>query len=149
MSDALYLADIKELARSAHGAGRLARPSVSAYLDNPLCGDRITLDLRLQGGAIAEIAHETRGCLLCQAAAALLALKAPGCTPVELAGARVALEALMTGAAPPVGEPVAHWPELDAFAPVHAHKSRHGCVLLPWRALEQALAGAHGQPDAN
>jgi nitrogen fixation NifU-like protein len=31
------------------------------------------------------------------------------------------------------------WPELAAFAPVHAHKSRHDCVLLPFAALTQAL----------
>ena len=31
------------------------------------------------------------------------------------------------------------WPELGAFAPVHAHKSRHDCVLLPFEALTEAL----------
>jgi NifU-like protein involved in Fe-S cluster formation len=31
------------------------------------------------------------------------------------------------------------WPELAAFTPVHAHKSRHDCVLLPFEALAQAL----------
>jgi hypothetical protein len=31
------------------------------------------------------------------------------------------------------------WPELAAFAPVHAHKSRHECVLLPFEALIRAL----------
>ncbi len=34
------------------------------------------------------------------------------------------------------------WPELEAFAPVHRHKSRHDCVLLPFAALTQALAEA-------
>ena len=36
------------------------------------------------------------------------------------------------------------WPELAAFAPVHAHKSRHECVLLPFEALYQAaLSGIY------
>jgi nitrogen fixation protein NifU and related proteins len=34
------------------------------------------------------------------------------------------------------------WPELAAFEPVHRHKSRHDCVLLPFDALTQALEQA-------
>lgn len=135
MSDALYQQAIKELAAAAHGAGRLAAPTASVRIDNPLCGDRITLDLRIDDGKVVELAHETKGCLLCRAAAALLAREACGRTADEIAGARTDLEALLAGATS-----APRWPELAVFAPVSAHKSRHGCVLLPFRALSQAAA---------
>ncbi|MGH6944919.1 MAG: Fe-S cluster assembly sulfur transfer protein SufU, partial [Geminicoccaceae bacterium] len=39
------------------------------------------------------------------------------------------------------------WPELAAFAPVHRHKSRHECVLLPFQALCEALDQAEARTD--
>ncbi|CAG4883630.1 Iron-sulfur cluster assembly scaffold protein [Georgfuchsia toluolica] len=138
MNDDLYQQAMKELARAAHGSGRLAHPSASSYLDNPLCGDRITLDLRVENDVVVEVAHETRGCLICRAAASLLAHDAPGKTLDQLARVRADLEALLAGH--PAASP--QWPDLALFAPIHAHKSRHGCVLLPFRALSLATNGS-------
>lgn len=139
MNDALYQQAMKELARAAHGFGRLAHPTASSYLDNPLCGDRITLDLRIKNGVVVEVAQETKGCLICRAAASLVAHDAPGKTLDELARAHADLEALLAGH--PTASP--QWPDLALFAPVSMHKSRHGCVLLPFRALSLA-AGDSG-----
>ena len=138
MSDALYQQALKDLAQSADGAGRLNAPDASVRLDNPLCGDRITLDLTVEDGRIAALAHETKGCLLCRAAAALLGREAPGRRADELAAAHAEIVALLKGE---ISAPT-HWPALAAFSPVHAHKSRHGCVLLPFRALQDALTTA-------
>lgn len=138
MSDALYQQAIKQLAQAAHGAGRLVQPTASVRLDNALCGDRVTLDLRIKNGVIAEVGQETKGCLLCRASASLLAREAPGKTATDLARVHSELEALLRGEST---EPT-HWPELSAFAPVRAYKSRHGCVLLPFRAIRQAMEEA-------
>src|SRR5215469_14584551 len=78
MSDELYQARIVALAKSKAGAGKLASPTKSARRDNPLCGDRVTIDVRLENGKIAELAHQVRGCLLCQASASALASVAVG-----------------------------------------------------------------------
>lgn len=138
MSEALYQQAIKQLAQIAHGAGRLLLPTASIRLDNALCGDRITLDLRIENGVITSMAHETKGCLLCCASASLLARVAPDKTVADMARAFVALEVLLKGGSTASED----WPELLVFAPVSAHKSRHGCVLLPFRALRQAIDGA-------
>lgn len=135
MSANLYQQAIKALAEAAHGAGRLDDADASVRLDNPLCGDRTTVYVKLAGGRVAAVAHETKGCLLCRAAASAIGLRAPGRTPAELAAAAAAADAQMTlesPAAPP-------WPELEAFRPVRAHPSRRGCVALPFAALQRAL----------
>jgi NifU-like protein involved in Fe-S cluster formation len=142
MSDEIYQLAIKELAKAAHGAGRLAAPGVSVQLDNPLCGDRISLDLLIKDGVIRAIGHETRGCLLCRAAASLIGRQALGLAPARLAAVHASLAALLRGEA---AMPDA-WPDLAMFAPVRAHRSRHGCVLLPFRALEAALGECRGSP---
>ena len=79
MSDQLYQDRIVALAKAKTGAGKLAAPTKSARRDNPLCGDRVTIDVRLDDkGHIAEIAHQVRGCLLCQASASALSSVAVG-----------------------------------------------------------------------
>lgn len=135
MSDDLYQQAIMERAKSRVGAGRLANPTASATVDNPLCGDRITLDLTLTNGTIAAVGHQVRGCALCQASASVIAATAIGQTPdTGLAGRNILREVLGgKEAAPP-------WTDLGIFAPVQRHKSRHDCVLLPFEALARALA---------
>lgn len=136
MSAELYQQAIKALAQAAHGAGRLPAASASAKLDNPLCGDRITLDVSVEGGKIIAIGHDTRGCLLCRAAASWLGQAAPGATRAQMAAAHAELLALLKQDALDTS---AVRESLLPFSPVREHKSRHGCVLLPFQALEQAL----------
>ena len=141
MSDELYHQAILELAKKARLAGRLESAQASVTLDNPLCGDRVTLDLNLADGRVVDIGHKVRGCLLCQAAAAAIGERAPGETPAALRAVAQDLGDAIARAPETAGQ---QWPELAAFAPVHAHKSRYECVLLPFQALTQALDQAEG-----
>ena len=80
MSDStgLYQDAIKQFAQAANGHGQLAQSSGEAKLDNPLCGDRVRMQVALAGGRIEAVAHETKGCLLCRAAASAIGAHAPG-----------------------------------------------------------------------
>ncbi len=134
-TDQLYQERILALAKAKTGAGKLANPTKSVRRDNPLCGDRVTIDLRLDDkGRIAEIAHQVRGCLLCQASASALASIAVGRDAAGIAAVRHDAERAIGREAGAAGEPFA------AFAPVAAHKSRHECVLLPLEAVKDALS---------
>lgn len=134
MSDELYQARIVALAKSKAGAGKLAAPTKSVRRDNPLCGDRVTIDVRLDNGKIAEIAHQVRGCLLCQASAVALTSTAVGRDAAGIAELRHDAERALGREAGKAREP------FDAFEPVAAHKSRQECVLLPLEALQDALS---------
>ena len=142
MKDELYHQAILELARKARQATRLEAPQASVTLDNPLCGDRVTLDLSLSDGRVGEVGHKVRGCLLCQAAAAVIGERAPGRTPMELREVAQEVGDAIAKAPEAAGR---RWPELAAFAPVHPHKSRHECVMLPFQALSEALAQVEGE----
>jgi nitrogen fixation NifU-like protein len=135
VSDDLYNDAIVREAKAGAYTARLPHPDRTVTRDNPLCGDRVTLDLRLEDGHVAEVGHKTRGCLLTQAAAALVAKRGIGATPQEVERVVGELQSLLRGEASSLS-----WDELTMFRPVAAIKSRHECVLLPFEALAEALA---------
>lgn len=138
MSEELYHQRLVARARGAAGKGSLEAPDASATVDNPLCGDRITIEVKLADGRVAALAHRTRGCLLCEAAAALIGERAPGETIAALRDAAATAKALLDGAPAPAGR----WAALEEFVPVRSVKSRRDCVLLPFEALVKALGAA-------
>jgi len=135
--DELYQKELLRLAALAVGHGRLADADASATVDNPLCGDRVTVDLKRSDGRVAQVGHVVQACLLCQAAASIIGAHAAGHTAVEIEAVRSAVADMLTGTG---SAPDGEWSELAAFAPVAAHKSRHTCVLLPFDALLRAAA---------
>jgi len=143
----LYHEALVRLAQEAVGAGALPAPvsgaapalQGSATVDNPLCGDRVTMEVRVEGGGIAALAHRVRGCVLCRASASLLGRAATGLGTAQVEAARGALSALLREGTPPPPGPLAG---LDVFAPARASPSRHSCVLLPFDALQAALRDA-------
>lgn len=136
----LYHDAIMALARAGTGAGTLADADASFTVNNPLCGDRVTMAVKLADQRVAQIAHKVRGCALCQAAAAMIADQAPGLTVDAVNHAADAAEAMLKNREETV--PEGGWAAMDAFRPVADHRSRHDCVLLPFRALVEALRAA-------
>jgi len=141
MSDELYQDAIMAHARAPHHAGSLADADARATADNPLCGDRVTVELKLDHGTVAAIGHTVRGCALCQAAASMLADGALGSGRAEVLGARDAIRAMLRDNAEP---PAGRWSAFAAFLPARAARSRHDCVLLPFQAIERAFAAVPG-----
>lgn len=138
MSADLYHDRMLRLAEAGTGGARLADADASVMLDNPLCGDRVTLDVRRDdAGRVVALGHAVRGCVLCRAAAAVVAAHAAGHGAADLEALRERLRAGLRGAGPLPDEPP--WGELAVFAPVAPHKSRHECVLLPFDAALEAL----------
>lgn len=143
MSPTLYSPAVLALSRDTAAAGRVAEPTHVATWDNPLCGDRITVSLRVSGDAIAEANHATRGCALCKASAALMTREVLGRRVSEaevLARTCIAaLEHLGRGTLPAL---------LSDFAALSRAPARAACVSLPWDGLCQALATSGTPPKA-
>jgi nitrogen fixation NifU-like protein len=136
----LYQAEILALAAAGKANTRLESPDASARVDNPLCGDRVTIDLRLEDGRVTEIGHRVQGCALCQAAAAVIAREAIGADAETIGAVRNSVAAYLSGETD-----AAAWGRLSVFAPVRAFKSRHECVLLPFTAVEKAMTSGSGR----
>lgn len=141
MSDDKFYHDrLVTLAKAADGHGTLESPTGRATLDNPLCGDRVTVEVAVENGRVAAVAHDIKGCILCQAAAAAIGRHAPGADAIGLLAVIDAVPPMLT--AEPAPPPP--WPELECFRPVRTVKSRHRCVTLPFEALGEALRKSGG-----
>ncbi|HEU4329197.1 MAG TPA: SUF system NifU family Fe-S cluster assembly protein [Roseiflexaceae bacterium] len=70
--DDLYRELILEHYKHPHNAGTLDQPDISHEEHNPLCGDRIRIDLMVEQGVITDVRFQGRGCAISQAAASLL-----------------------------------------------------------------------------
>lgn len=128
-------------AAEARAHGRLDSPDASVTIDNPLCGDRVTIEIKTGDGRIKAIAQEVRACVLCQASASIIGAGATGATATEIEALSAAVSRMLEhGEAAPDGR----WAAYSAFEPVREFKSRHRCVLLPFEALIKAFAEAGG-----
>jgi NifU-like protein involved in Fe-S cluster formation len=136
MSDPLYRKDLLRLAADAAGAGRLAHPDASATAHNPACGDRVTVDVQMEDGRITALAHQTQACVLAQASAAILGAQAPGLSPTEVQLLAEKVAAMLQGG--PVPSPP--FSAFGVFDGVAEHRGRHVCVMLPFKAMLDALS---------
>ncbi len=131
MSDDLYQQAIVALARDRSHAGALEPSDAKATRDNPLCGDRVVLTARFDtDGSLSELRHKTRGCLLCEAGAALVAAHAQGLDAAKAGQVGDDMRAYLAGKSE-----ASPWNSAAVFTPVRARKSRHDCVTLAFDAL--------------
>lgn len=140
----LYNERILQLAASIPREGRLKAPDASATANSRLCGSRITIDLKLDGDVITDYAHELRACVIGQAVASVVAKVVVGLTIGEVDEGAAVLSALLREKTPP---PPGPWAGLEPFLPVADVRSRHASALLPFHALQHAIAEAAPGPN--
>ena len=135
MIDDLYSAKILRAAANMPRAGRLAAPDASAEKVAKLCGSRVTVDVVLKDGRIADYAQDVKACALGQAAAAIMGEHAVGASIDEIETARDALRAMLkTGGPPPEGR----FADLAMLAPVKDYPPRHASTMLAFEATAEA-----------
>jgi nitrogen fixation NifU-like protein len=109
-----------------------ASSRVAVRKDNPLCGDEIDLTVDVADGRIGPVSHRARACSFVRASATLLETAAPGRTLEDARELAERVDRALRGADTlPDG--------FERLAPALLMPSRRTCVLLPWRALIDAL----------
>ncbi|MCC7282089.1 MAG: SUF system NifU family Fe-S cluster assembly protein [Acetobacteraceae bacterium] len=150
MSAAATFDDVRELyqeiildhGRHPRNHRRLDRPDGRADGDNPMCGDRISVEVERDAGLrLKDIGFQARGCAICIASGSLMTELCRGHTAEEVhALAACVRELARTGTAPAAEGWMAE--ALERLAPlsgVAAFPSRVKCATLAWHTLEAAL----------
>jgi nitrogen fixation NifU-like protein len=104
---------------------------------NPICGDRLTVYLRVENETIQEVAFRGFGCAIAIASASLMTESVRGKT---LAETRALFEQLLRMMTAPAESPVNDLGDLSSLAGIRQFPVRVKCATLPWQALLAAAA---------
>jgi nitrogen fixation protein NifU and related proteins len=104
---------------------------------NPLCGDRLTIYVRLEGGVIRDVSFQGSGCAISVASASLLTESVRGRTVEDAERLFGTMHAMLTR--DDVEVDVASLGKLGALSGVRAFPARVKCASLCWHTLDAAL----------
>ena len=139
MIDDLYSAKLLKLAANMPRAGRLDSPDASVEKVAKLCGSRVVVDVKVDGGQVSDFAQDVKACALGQAAASVLGSKVIGASLPELEVAREQFRAMLKAGGP---APDGRFAELSMLAPVKDYPARHASTLLAFEAVTEAVRKA-------
>ena len=122
--DDLYRDYILEHYRRPHNFGVIDEPTASFEGSNPLCGDRITMQLGITNGVVERVGFTGRGCAISQASASLLTDEIKGKPVADVAGFRA--------------------DDLLDLLGIDISPARLKCAMLSHDTLQKALAEVEG-----
>ena len=137
--DALYQEIILDHNRRPRNYGELPGADKTVAGRNPLCGDEMTLWVRMDDDRIAEAKFVAQGCAVSKASASLMTSAVKGKTRAEAVQLFDRFHKLVTGKLPEAEQ--TGLGALAALGGVAKFPIRVKCASLPWHALRQALAG--------
>ena len=127
----IYRGQILELAKSARLSEPLAKPTHSAEKNNPICGDKVTIDIVIENEIVSDVHLFVRGCALCEAGAGMLGETAIGKNLNDLKKLTNKMDNYLNN-----NEPAPDNNYL-CFEPVKKIKNRITCVLLAFQAASE------------
>ena len=133
----LYQDTILDHSKKPRNFREIPGATAKAVGHNPLCGDRVTVYLRLDDGNIADIAFIGQGCAISKASASLMTDAVKGKSKAEATRLFERFRKMVTGRP---GDPIdASLGKLAVLSGVCEFPVRVKCASLPWHTLEAAL----------
>ena len=132
----LYQELILKHYRDPRNRGAVEDPDVEIAMNNPVCGDEITLTLRVREGVIEQARFRGQGCSISQASASMMAQLVEGKRLEEAEALSRRFLEMMHGSEEAAADRAMG--DLRALAGVSKFAPRVKCALLPWNALGEA-----------
>ena len=108
---------------------------------NPLCGDRATVYLRVEGDVVKDVSFEGAGCSISTASASMMTDALKGKTVAEAKALFERFHELVTADPSRTATASAELGKLAVFAGVHEFPVRVKCASLAWHTMKAALEG--------
>ena len=139
----LYQELILDHYKRPRNVGRIEQPDGRADGNNPLCGDKLTVFLKLDGNVVSDVRFDGIGCAISTASASLMTEAVKGKTLDEAGAIFRKFHALVTDESADANE----GPELGKLAAllgVRDYPARVKCATLAWHTFEAAVARREG-----
>jgi len=138
----LYQEVILDHGRSPRNFGRIDGTELHADGHNPLCGDRLTVFLEVEGDKVVNVRFDGSGCAISVASASLMTEAVVGQSLERVEQMFTDFQALVTGKLDPT-EASDKLGKLTVFAGVRDFPVRIKCATLAWHTLRAAEGGKH------
>lgn len=136
---ALYQDVILEHNRSPRNFRRIDDADRQAEGRNPLCGDQLTVWLKLDGDVVSDVSFQGSGCAISKASASLMTAAVKGKHRGEIESLFQRFHDVVTGKPVGAGQDSAGLGKLAVFSGISAFPMRVKCATLSWHALKAAL----------
>jgi len=136
----LYQQVIIDHNRRPRNYGKLEGANRQAEGFNPICGDHLTLYVRMNGDVIDDLRFEGEGCAISKASASLMTDSLKGKTAAEAEMLFERIHQMLTGNGDAEAQ-VEGLGKLAVFSGVREFPARVKCASLSWHALHSALKG--------
>lgn len=134
----LYQELILEHSKAPRNYRALTAPDHKAEGYNPLCGDRFTVSVQMEGDSIQDIAFQGSGCAISKASASMMTQSVKGKTRQQAKELFERFHRTVTGNQSPDSADLG---KLNVFAGVSEFPTRVKCATLAWHTLQAALEG--------
>lgn len=135
--DDLYRRVIMDHYKSPRNKGKFEDGGVSIDLNNPTCGDRITLQMKVEDGVVKDARFVGEGCSISMSSASMMTDAIKGKTLDEALQMADNFSGLMKG------EPVEfEYEDIEALSGVNKFPARIKCATLAWNALRKGVEQA-------
>lgn len=144
--DDLYRRVIMDHYKNPRNRGTIDEGSVTVNLNNPTCGDRISLQLQLEDGKVSDARFTGEGCSISMSSASMMTEAVKGRTLDEAYAMAEKFSALMKG------EPVEfdELEDIEALSGVNKFPARIKCATLAWNALRKGVESqGQGKPEGH
>jgi nitrogen fixation NifU-like protein len=131
----LYQQVILDHSRSPRNFRVLPDANRHAQGHNPICGDNITLYLKLDGDRVVEATFQGSGCAISKASSSILTETLKGKSRAEVRALFEKVRTMVTTGKTPEGD----LGKLAVFTGVHKFPARVKCAILPWHAAISAI----------
>ena len=130
---------VEDHCRNPRNVEPIPNCNAEANIDNPFCGDEVTVQLRMEDDRVAAICVHGSGCAITQASASMMAEVVEGKRCSEIATSATIMRRMLTeGQEPDAGEAEAIGDAIS-LRDVSRFPVRIKCALLAWATLEDAI----------
>ena len=140
----LYQQLILDHYRRPRNQRQLDNPDHRAVGDNPLCGDHITIFVKLKDGLVEEVTFEGGGCAISTASASIMTETVKGKSLDEARRLFRKFHSMVTGGDQHATDLGGGLGKLEAFSNVCKYPVRVKCATLAWHTLNAALGNRQG-----
>ncbi|GGJ00075.1 Fe-S cluster assembly sulfur transfer protein SufU [Paenibacillus hunanensis] len=133
--DDLYRRVIMDHYKNPRNRGTFGDEAVTVNLNNPTCGDRISLQLLIEDNKIIDAKYTGEGCSISMSSASMMTEAVKGRTYEEALDIATRFSALMKGEDVQFDE----YEEIEALSGVNKFPARIKCATLAWNALRKGI----------